>query len=82
MFFVSTELVDERVVASVSRGRMESPRLDLVPVWLVLVLPVPVLLVALLEGFPLRGIAAAQLLMPDRNFSPLLLPLEVESLRE
>ena len=75
MFFVSTELVDECVVASVSGGRME--RLDLVPV-----LPVPVLLVALLEGGPLRGIAAAQLLMPDRNFSPLLLPLEVESLRE
>ena len=80
MFFVSTELVDERVVASVSGGRME--RLDLVPVLPVLVLPVPVLLVALLEGCPLRGIAAAQLLMPDRNFSPLLLPLEVELLRE
>jgi len=69
MFLVSTELA-ELVVASVSGERREPPLVALVLV-----------VAALLAGFALRGIEAAQLLMPDRNFSPLL-PLGAELLRK
>jgi hypothetical protein len=67
IFWVSTELLDERVLASVSGGMMEPLRVEL------LALPVPDLLivVALLAGFAPLGMDAAHLLTPvEKDFFP------------
>jgi hypothetical protein len=75
IFHVSTELLDEHVLASVSSGMMELLQVEL------LALPIPDLLivVALLAGFALLRMDAAHLLTPvEKDF----FPSEAESLRK
>jgi hypothetical protein len=78
MFFVSTELVDEREVAWV-KGGIELPWLELV---LRLVVVILLAVVLLLVGCELLGMDAAHSLMLEEKSPNFLLLEVVESLRK